>query len=206
MYLSTNQNSTHNTTDGSLGFSGSTSQFVVSLVANVIVTTICLLLFSFLRPRLKRVYSPRLLLLDMMFPLGKIPNSCFAWVMPAFMANDDDVFYYAGIDALVYLRFMKLCLKISFIILPYGIAVLLPLNFYGGEKLGELEQLSMSNISQGSPKLWAHLLGIWVYTLVICYFLLEEWKVYGVYRQEFLAKGYQHQYVVLVRDLPARVC
>ena len=133
-------------------FRASTSQFVVSLVANVIVTTICLLLFSFLRPRLKRVYSPRLLLLDMMFPLGKIPNSCFAWVMPAFMANDDDVFYYAGIDALVYLRFMKLCLKISFIILPYGIAVLLPLNFYGGEKLGELEQLSMSNISQGKPQ------------------------------------------------------
>ena len=198
-------NTTNKTNSGLFGFSGSTSQFLVSLVANVVVTIICLLLFSFLRNRLKRVYSPRLLLLETMFPLGKIPNSCFAWVMPAFMISDDDVFYYAGIDALMYLRFIKLCLKIALLILPYGIVVLLPLNYYGGNGLKELEQLAMSNISQGSSKLWAHLLGIWMYTLVICYLLLEEWKVYSVYRQEYLAKGLPHQYVVLVRDLPAKV-
>lgn len=198
-------NNTNKTDKGLFGFSGSTSQFLVSFLINVIVTTICLLLFSFLRTRLKRVFSPRLLLLDTMFPLGKIPNSCFAWIMPAFMTSDDDVFYYAGIDALMYLRFMKLCLKISLVILPYGLAVLLPLNYYGGNKLSELEELAMSNLKQGSSKMWAHLLGIWVYTLVMLYLLLEEWKVYSVYRQEHLAKGYQNQYVVLVRDLPGKV-
>ena len=186
--------------------SESTNKFVSSLVINLGVALVVLSVFSFLRPRLKRIYSPRQLLLDMMFPLGKLPHSCFAWVIPAFMANDDDVFYYAGIDALVYMRFLKLCVKIALVIMPYGIAVLLPLNYYGNGSLHGLDKVAMSNIKEGSSKVWAHLVAAWFYTMIICYLLYEEWKVYITYRQEYLTSGKGHQYAVLVRDVPAKVC
>ena len=186
--------------------SESTTKFVASLVINLGVALVALCLFSFLRPKLKRIYSPRQLLLDMMFPLGKLPHSFFAWVIPAFMANDDDVFYYAGIDALVYMRFLKLCVKISLIIMPYGIAVLLPLNYYGKGGLHGLDKVAMSNVQAQSSKVWAHLVAAWFYTVIICYLLYEEWKVYIMYRQEYLTSGKGHQYAVLVRDLPVKVC
>ena len=99
----------------------STHKFVSSIVLNLAVAVVALGLFSYLRPRLKYIYSPRQLLLDVMFPLGKLPHSFFAWIIPAFMANDDDVFYYAGIDALVYMRVLRLCVKISLVIMPYGV-------------------------------------------------------------------------------------
>lgn len=185
--------------------SESTNKFVSSLVINLALALVAIFLFSFLRPRLKRIYSPRQLLLDMMFPLGKLPNSFFAWVIPAFMANDDDVFYYAGIDAVVYMRFLKLCIKISLVIMPYGIAVLLPLNYYGKGGLNGLDRVALSNVTEGSPKLWAHLVAAWFYTAIICYLLYEEWKVYIMYRQEYLTCGKGHQYAVLLRDLSVKV-
>lgn len=196
------ENGKNSSDDGS----ESTNKFVSSLVINLGVALVVLSVFSFLRPRLKRIYSPRQLLLDMMFPLGKLPHSSFAWVIPAFMANDDDVFYYAGIDALVYMRFLKLCVKIALVIMPCGIAVLLPLNYYGNGSLHGLDKVAMSNIKEGSSKVWAHLVAAWFYTVIICYLLYEEWKVYIMYRQEYLTSGKGHQYAVLVRDVPAKVC
>lgn len=186
--------------------SESTNKFVSSLVINLGVAFVAISLFSFLRPRLKRIYSPRQLLLDVMFPLGKLPHSFLAWIIPAFMANDDDVFYYAGIDALVYMRFLKLCVKISLVIMPYGIAVLLPLNYYGKGDLHGLDKVAMSNVQAQSSKVWAHLIAAWFYTVIICYLLYEEWKVYIMYRQEYLTSGKGHHYAVLVRDLPVKVC
>jgi len=121
------------------------------------------------------------------------------------MAKDNDVFEYAGFDALVYIRFLKLCIKISLVILPYGIAVLLPLNIYGGHHGTGLPKMTMSNLLEDSSMMWAHFIAVWVYSLIICYLLYEEWKVFIVYRQEYLTKGLHHQYAVLVRDLPSRV-
>ena len=186
--------------------SESTNKFVSSIVINLAIAVVALGLFSFLRPRLKQIYSPRQLLLDVMFPLGKLPQSFFAWIIPAFMANDDDVFYYAGIDALIYLRFLRLCVKISLVIMPYGIAVLLPLNYFGQGELHGLDRVAMSNVAPQSSKFWAHVISAWAYTLIICYLLYEEWRIYIVYRQEYLTSGRGHQYAVLVRDLPVKVC
>ena len=183
----------------------STHKFVSSFVVNLGVAVVVLGLFSFLRPRLKQIYSPRQLLLDVMFPLGKLPNSFFAWIIPAFMASDDDVFYYTGIDALVYMRFLRLCVKISLVIMPYGIAVLLPLNYFGRGALHGLDRIAMSNIAPQSSKFWAHVISAWVYTVIICYLLYEEWRVYIIYRQEYLSYGRGHQYAVLIRDIPVKV-
>lgn len=183
----------------------SVTSFLVSLGINGLIAVVVLLLFSLLRTKVKYIYTPRLLLLDTRFPLGMLPRSVVSWFIPAFMAKDDDVFNYAGIDALVYMRFMRLCVKISIVILPYGVAVLLPLNLYGGFDLSGLSKFTLSNLKENSQKMWAHFVAVWVYTVIICYMLYEEWRVFVVYRQEYLAKGLNHQFAVLFRDLPKRV-
>ena len=64
----------------------------------------------------------------------------------------------------------------------------------------------MSNVKAQSSKFWAHVVAAWFYTVIICYLLYEEWKIYIIYRQEYLTSGKGHQYAVLVRDLPVKVC
>ncbi len=184
-----------------------TNTFIVVIIFSVVFFLFCILLFSWLRTRLKTIYTPRLLLLrEKVSPLGKLPSSFFAWISPAFMVNDDDIFNHVGLDALVFLRFLKLVVKLAILGLPFGIVVLLPLNVNGGMKLTEgLEQISMSNMEPNSHKLWGHFIAVWAYSLVVLYLINEEWKTYTLYRQAYLAKGAGKQYALLVRDIPTEV-
>lgn len=184
-----------------------TKTFVVVLITCLILFLLTMLLFSWLRTRLKRIYSPRLLLMqDQHLPHGKLPSSWFAWISPAMMAKDDDIFNHLGLDALVYIRFLRLLIKASIFTLPYGIFILIPLNFHGGMHLKEtLDRISLSNVRLESPKLWAHLIALWVYSLSFLYIVNEEWKVYVLFRQIYLTKDLKKQHVALVQDVPKEV-
>ncbi|XP_065058081.1 uncharacterized protein LOC135685912 isoform X2 [Rhopilema esculentum] len=136
-------------------------------------------------------------------PQGKLPSTLFAWVTPAMMINDDDIFNHLGLDALIYLRFLRLLLKAAIFTLPYGIFILIPLNVNGGMKLKEgLDKISMSNVKLESPKLWAHLLAVLIYSLVFLYIMKKEWEVFVLYRQIYLTKRRAKGHVVLVQDIP----
>ena len=184
-----------------------TKTFGLVVALCLICFILSVLLFSFLRTKLKRIYSPRLLLLqDEHLPHGKLPSSWLAWVSPSLMSRDDDIFRHLGLDALVYLRFLRLLLKASIFVLPYGMFILVPLNVHGGMNLKEgLDKVSMSNVRLDSSKLWAHLIAVWVYSLSFIYILKEEWKVYTVYRQIYLTKRCSKQHVLLVQDIPKEV-
>lgn len=187
-------------TDGS----DTTNKFVSALILNLIIAVVCLILFCVLRQKHKKIYAPRQLLVETPAP-GKRAQSFFSWLSPAFVVKDKEVFHYAGIDAVIHMRFLKLCFKISVVLLPYGIIVLIPVNYFGGGDLHGLDKIALSNIEPKSPKVWAHVVAAWVYTLVICYLLYQEWKTFIGYRQEYLSQGMGHQYAVLVRDLPAKL-
>lgn len=193
-----------NDTNGSDEATDSTNKFISALILNLIIALICLILFCLLRQKHKIIYAPRQLLVETLAP-GRRAESFFSWVIPAFVVKDDEVFRYAGIDAVVHTRFMKLCFKIALVLMPYGIVVLIPVNYFGGGDLTGLDSIALSNIVPKSPKVWAHVVAAWVYTLIICYLLYEEWKAFIVYRQEFLGQGLAQQYAVLVRDLPTKV-
>lgn len=185
--------------------SDATNKFVSSLILNLIIAVVCLVLFCLLRRKHQVIYSPRQLLLETPLPAGKRTPSIFSWILPAFFVKDNEVFRYAGIDALVHMRFLKLCLKISLVLLPYGIIVLIPVNYFGGGDLQGLDRIALSNIEVKSSMVWAHVVAVWIYTLIICYLFHQEWKAFICYRQQFLSQGLAHQYAVLVRDLPAKL-
>ena len=184
-----------------------TKTFTIVLVISLILFIFTVLVFSWLRTKLKRIYSPRLLLMpDEHLPHGKLPSSWFAWISPSLMAKDDDIFNHLGLDALVYIRFLRLLIKASIFTLPYGMFILIPLNVHGGMNLKEgLDEISLSNVRPESAKLWAHLIAIWVYSMSFLYIINEEWKVYVLYRQIYLTKGLSKQHVLLVQDIPKEV-
>ncbi|KAJ7371194.1 Transmembrane protein 63C [Desmophyllum pertusum] len=181
-----------------------TNKFISALILNLIIALICLIIFCLLRQKHKIIYAPRQLLVETLAP-GKRTESFFSWVIPAFVVKDDEVFQYAGIDALVHMRFLKLCFKIALVLMPYGIIVLIPVNYFGGGDLSGLDRIALSNIAVKSQKVWAHVVAAWVYTLIICYLLYQEWKAFIIYRQRFLSQGMGQQYAVMVRDLPAKL-
>ena len=183
-----------------------TLKFVMVLCA--IIFTIAVVFFTLIRTKFQQIYAPRLLIENKMFGIGNLPKKLFfSWVTLAFSTKDDDLFVFAGFDALVYIRFLRLMLKFALCTMPYGLIVLLPLNAVGKYELPDgLNRLSMSNIVHGSGHLWAHWLAVWLYSLLVCFFCLQEWKVYIKYRQRYLKKGLHHQFSILVNKIPAEVC
>lgn len=184
-----------------------TDTFIVVIILCLALFIIAIMFFSLLRNKLKRIYSPRLLLMpDKLLPHGKLPSSLFSWISPAFMISDDDIFNHLGLDALAYLRFLRLLLKAAIFTLPYGIFILIPLNVHGGMKKAEgLDMISMSNVDRQSGKLWAHFLAVWIYSLTLLYMINEEWKIYVLYRQTYMTKKLGKEHVLLVQDIPKEV-
>ena len=183
-----------------------TFKFVMVLCA--IIFTIAVAFFTLIRTKFRQIYAPRLLLIEnKMFGIGNSPRKArFSWITLAFNTKDDDLFAFAGFDALMFIRFLRLMLKIALCTMPYGLIVLLPLNAVGKNHLLDgLNRLSMSNIAHKSTHLWAHWVAVWFYSLLVCFLCLQEWKFYIQYRQRYLKKGLHHQFSILVREIPDKV-
>ena len=184
-----------------------TETFKVVMVLCLVIFVVAVLFFSSLRLRFRQIYSPRMLLIENKpFTIGTMPRSFFSWITPSIMTTDEDVYTFAGIDALVFIRFLKLILKLALFTLPYGMIVLLPININGGNNLVDgLDRLSMSNVKTSSSLLWAHCLAVWLYTFAVIYLTFEEWKVYIKYRQSYLKKGTPNQFVIFLQNIPQEV-
>lgn len=182
-----------------------TFKFVMGLCAIIFVAAVAF--FSILRLKFRQIYAPRLLLIEnKIFTIGAHTKSYFAWITLAFTVTDEDIYAFAGIDALVFLRFLRLVLKLALLTLPYGMIVLLPINIYGKNKLSDgLDKLSMSNVSQHSYTIWFHWFAVWLYSLIVYYLTYKEWLVYITFRQRFLKKGTGSQFAILVKNIPSEL-
>ena len=206
-----------NITEDNTKSESSVISFASAFLTNFVIGSLALLVFSFIRLRFKHVYfsnfivhSTKLLSelsesqMETLHRL-KLSESFFAWLTPAFRISDEEIYDFAGLDIFVYLRFVRLCLKISVVILPYGLLVLIPLNISGSANLKGMATLTLGHLEPKSDKLWAHLVGVWFYSLLLYYLLYKEWETFTHYRQIYLRKGYEEQYSILVKDLPVKV-
>jgi hypothetical protein len=195
----------------------SVAAFLSALIFNAIIAVVIIAVYSILRPKFDIVYQPSFKLLTE-FLHNKIPekklsllkkvtlsSSLFAWLTPAFKLNDNELYEVVGFDAFVYLRFIRLCFKVTAFALPYAAIVLIPINVVDGKDLSGMDRLTLGNIPDESGKLWAHLVGVWLFSFILYYFIYAEWKVYVKYRQIYLKENRQHHYSVLVTQLPSEV-
>lgn len=195
----------------------SVAAFLSSLIFNAIIAIVLIAVFSILRPKFDIVYQPSFKVLTefLQKTLSKkklsilkkitLSPSLFAWLTPAFKINDSELYEVVGFDAFVYLRFIRLCFKVTALALPYAAIVLIPINVVDGVGLSGMDKLTLGNIPDKSDKLWAHLIGVWLFSFILYYFIYAEWKVYVKYRQIFLKEKRQNHFSVLVTQLPSEV-
>lgn len=94
-----------------------------------------------------------------------------------------------------------------------GIFILLPIN-YMGKQLSldffdlpnkSLESFTISNVDDGSNRLWIHFSAVYIFTAVVCYLLYFEYDYISSKRVSYFysSKPHPHQFTVLVRSIPA---
>ncbi|XP_011270632.1 hypothetical protein, variant [Capsaspora owczarzaki ATCC 30864] len=102
----------------------------------------------------------------------------------------------------MYVRFMRMVLKLFIFMTPYSIGILLPINKTGSNELTTFERFTMSNIPDRSGYLAAHLVGTYLFTFLTLWLMLREYKAFITVRQRYLLQHHVHHYSIMVREIP----
>lgn len=114
-----------------------------------------------------------------------------------------------GLDAYMFLRYIRMCLVITTVSGFWGFVILFPVYATGGGGAEGWYFLSMANIVNGSYRLWLPTIFMWFLTFFVFYLMNEEYKHYYELRMDFLAgrdiddkKDSQHLYSLAIDNIP----
>ncbi|KAI9105011.1 hypothetical protein DFS34DRAFT_575907, partial [Phlyctochytrium arcticum] len=160
-----------------------------------LVTIVCFTLYEFIRKRhsLRRVLYTRVVTNRRECP--PIPQKRFGWLQQVWRTPETYYLENVGLDAVMFLRFLKMSLTIVIILICVVIPTLIPINYYsnpqqadgnrslvnttngeikfGSESLGDY---SFANVPHGSNFLWAHLITTYFVSGIVYYFLFTFYR------------------------------
>jgi len=119
-----------NTQSGQFGITA----IVAGLVTSAVISSIVFVIFSVLRPRHKIVYAPKLKYASEKRAPPPIDDGLFSWLKPVWQCTDEYLLERIGLDAVLFLRFWRMCRNIFICIGLLGITVIIPFNVVVGLK------------------------------------------------------------------------
>ncbi|KAM7468501.1 hypothetical protein LguiB_016063 [Lonicera macranthoides] len=195
------------------------SALLTSVGINLSLCILFFILYSVLRkqPGNFGVYAPRLVAdgkskQSSGFNLDRlIPNP--GWVRNAWQPSEEELLSTSGLDAVVFMRIIIFSLRVFAIAGFIGVFILLPVNCSGDQlqdidfanfTSNSLDVFSISNVNNGSKRLWVHFSAIYVLTFSVCCLLYYEYKYVSSKRIAYfyLSKPQPHQFTILVSNIP----
>ena len=193
-----------------------TSAFLTALCLNAVVFVVLMGSYELFKRWFPCVYSPKstaassalgsavststAVNIDTRVPLG--------WVSGVIRASWSTVRKVGGLDSYMFLRYVRLCFRITLTSAIWGMILLWPVYASSDGGAEGWYFLSMANLSQGSSKLWMPTIYIWFQTFYVLFLMSEEYKHYLECRVDFLARGegkvncQQHMYSLIVERIP----
>jgi hypothetical protein len=113
----------------------------------------------------------------------------------------------AGLDGYFFLRYIRMCLRITAISTFWSLIILVPTFATGGVGAVSWYHLSMLNISNGTWRTWVPVVFMYLFS-AFCFFVMkQEYRHFIELRMYFLGKGAsninpQHHYSLAVDNIP----
>ncbi|CAH1421016.1 unnamed protein product [Lactuca virosa] len=194
------------------------SALLTSVGINFGLCLIYITLYSILRkqPVNAEVYAPRIVAEGKYdqrsdFNLERLLPST-SWVMRAWHPPEEELLMRAGLDGVVFMRIFIFSLKMFCFAGVVGLCVLLPINYMGSQIFIDfsdftnksLESFSISNVNDGSKRLWIHFGAVYAFTAFVCYLLYDEYNYISLKRLAFYSSSEPkpNEFTVLVRGIP----
>ncbi|MCO5614229.1 hypothetical protein L7F22_068509 [Adiantum nelumboides] len=137
-----------------------------------------------------------------------IPSA--GWVKKAWGHSEEEILESSGLDAVVFLRIFLFCIRFFGICTIAGIFILLPVNYFQGAvdistiASDALDKFSISNVTDGSNRLWVHFSILYCISFLAYALLYMEYSYITRKRIAFLQtrRPQLDQFTVLVRAIP----
>ncbi|CAG8723102.1 5542_t:CDS:2 [Cetraspora pellucida] len=154
------------------------------------ISLYCLLQFEWNRHQesMQYLYSPRTKLSKN--PSPPIPPGLFSWVKATIFLSDEFYLTRVGLDALMYIRFLRMAFQfLLFNSIIVGL-ILMPTNYFAGGFADGVEVLSINNIPVNKTQpLWAHMICTYIVSISWMYLSYKNYYHYmTLHRQHLLNK------------------
>ncbi|KAF9904523.1 hypothetical protein EC991_002631 [Linnemannia zychae] len=176
----------------------STSTFVSALIFNGAIGIGLYFAFSIIRNWNKRIYQPRTYLVNPENRSPELAGGLLKWVEASIRIHDNMLVDRIGLDAYMFLRFLRMSAILFSAFTLIGIPILIPLNVIGGvdslppppgqeatKQKESLTKLAIGNIAQ-SWRLWFHLVLTVIFSGATIYMLWKEMQEYTRRRHAYL--------------------
>ncbi|KAI8868275.1 DUF221-domain-containing protein, partial [Ramicandelaber brevisporus] len=173
------------------------------------------------KDRLWHLYSARTRLRYL--PTPALPRRPFGWVRPIIQLDERFFLTHVGLDAVMHLRFLRMCMQIVLVACVICNVVLLPVNYLKGNndpvdngnhtrvarKKVSIHLFSLDHLGNKSNYFWFHLILLYALMLFIMYKLLRNTVDYvKMYADTLISESVYGQLstrTILAEDIPKRL-
>lgn len=203
-----------NSNTGDDEIDSSTVGFFYAAGIGLAVGTVLILIFCILRTKVPGVFQLRSLLntwkqcenyngsrVGVTEP--RPSDGFFGWIHPVFATPEDEVVKKVGLDAAMFLRTIRTSFFIMSVIALFGCILLMPVYGTDEERLEtSLRIISLSNVADGSARLWTTVIAEFFVAAVVTYFLLMDYNHYAELRRRYCTSETPINYSLVVYDIP----
>lgn len=165
--------------------------------------------FSLLRPHNQAVYAPKVKHADERHAPPPIGKSLFAWVPPVLHTDEDILVQTVGMDATVFIRFMRMCRNMFLVLSVVGVGILIPVHLTNAaikdkRELGWLVNISPLNVFGRAQ--WVQVVAAYLFDAIVAGFLWWNYrKIHQLRRKYFETDEFQTALAsrtLMLYDLP----
>ncbi|KAJ6785604.1 hypothetical protein PWT90_00476 [Aphanocladium album] len=146
--------------------------------------------FSLLRPHNQAVYAPKVKHADEKHAPPTIGKSLFAWIPPVLHTNEDVLMYTVGMDATIFIRFMRMCRNMFLALSVVGISILVPVHLTNvpaslrdKSNLGWLTNISPLNVFGRAQ--WCQVVCAYAFDAIVAGFLWWNYRKIAMLRRKY---------------------
>ncbi|KAF9583591.1 hypothetical protein BGW38_009093 [Lunasporangiospora selenospora] len=186
-------------------FNGLVAQ--IGLSAGVTIVSVGIFEWNRRKKTLQYLYSPRCRL--KVNPTPPMSLKFLGWIIPTIMIPEEFYISNVGLDAVMFLRFLRMCLHFCVFNAIFVGVILLPIHYYGGNNLSEVPRMSIANVKDNSDVLWAHVFLTYMVSISWMFLLFKNFWQWMDLRREYtlqrIRQGEIAERSIFVSRLPAHL-
>lgn len=132
------------------------------------------------------------------------------WIGPVFGVPWITVKKVAGLDGYFFLRYIRMCLRITAVSTFWAVVILMPVFATGKHNSDGWYHISMMNVVSNSWRMWVPCIFIYLFSGFVFFVMKQEYRHFIELRMDFLGKGDsninpQHHYSLAVQMIPVEL-
>lgn len=159
-----------------------TSTLLASLGSSLSISLLIFVAWTLIRPYHSLIYAPKLRHADSKHSPPPVGKGLFSWFAPIVKCHESDLVDKIGMDATIFLRFMRMLRTMFFVLAILGCIIMLPVNIScnlknTGAVWGEGKWFIITTpIQAWGNCMYAHVLFAWVIDLFVMYLLWSNYR------------------------------